>query len=333
MASVIDVLRLLQLIFFFYISIVAAIFRKSISFFPNPNRFLSFAKLGDLALSLYFYHCGLSPCTVDLDDQTTVHFWIPKHRRIKRPSLLLIHGFGGNSKWQFYRQVGSLHRNFNLFVPDLVFFGGSYSKGSDRTDVFQARCIGEGMKRLGVNQFSVFGISYGGYVAYRMADIYREEVEKLVIMSCGICFTEEQMAEEMKKVGRDIVEILVPEKPEDLRVLVNRAMYRPSLWFPAFLLQDFINVMYKNHRREKMEMLHHLMHGKSNSDPPPVLNQETLILWGDKDNFFPLFLAHQLSRHLGEKSKVEIIKDAGHAANLESPNLVNRLIKSFILDS
>lgn len=39
------------------------------------------------------------------------------------------------------------------------------------------------------------------------------------------------------------------------------------------------------------------------------------------------------SRHLGSKSELEIIKDTGHAANFDSPDTVNALIKSFVLDS
>ena len=36
-------------------------------------------------------------------------------------------------------------------------------------------------------------------------------------------------------------------------------------------------------------------------------------------------------RHLGPRSRVKIIKDIGHAANIESPDAVNDLITSFVL--
>nr|POE78307.1 hypothetical protein CFP56_64511 [Quercus suber] len=58
---------------------------------------------------------------------------------------------------------------------------------------------------------------------------------------------------------------------------------------------------------------------------------KTLLIWGEKDNIFPLFLAHQLQRHLGPKSRLAILKDSGHAVNIDSPNMVNELIKSFVL--
>ena len=37
-------------------------------------------------------------------------------------------------------------------------------------------------------------------------------------------------------------------------------------------------------------------------------------------------------RHLGKKSRLEIIKDAGHALQLEGADKVNSFIKSFFLD-
>ena len=198
----------------------------------------------EIMLALKFRLCNLSPCSVPLDDQTIVHFWAPNKRQPNHPNLILIHGYGGNSRWQFYRQVGSLSRRFNLFVPDLLFFGKSYTKRSDRSDMFQAKCVGEGLKRLGVTRFSVAGISYGGYVAFRMAEIYPKEVEKVVIVSCGICCTEDQKHEELKRIGRNPLELLVPENPQDLRSLINMCVYKydPLKWLPDFLLSNTIKV-------------------------------------------------------------------------------------------
>ncbi|XP_077230016.1 uncharacterized protein LOC143863233 isoform X1 [Tasmannia lanceolata] len=314
-----------------YLSLITAVFKKEVSGFPNLKRFFSFVLIKDLALSLYFHYCGLSPSTVDLDHETTVHFWVPKHRRYKKPVLVLIHGFGGNARWQWQNQIEPLSRRFDVFVPDLIFFGNSVSKSLERSDLFQARCVREGLKRLGVERFCVCGISYGGFVAFRMADLYEDEIEKVVILSSGIYFTDEQKEEWLKREERDVVEIFVPEKAEDLRVLVRRSMFRPPEWMPEFLLQDFIHVMYMDHRKERMEMLREMVLKKSEGNSLPILSQETLLIWGDKDNVFPLYLGHQLKRHLGQKSRLEIIEDAGHASQMENPRLVNDLIKSFVL--
>ncbi|CAI9280930.1 unnamed protein product [Lactuca saligna] len=282
-------------------------------------------------LSLYYSYCSLSPCTVDLDDcQTSMHIWAANHRRCNKPNLVLVHGYGGNSKWQFILQVAQLTRDFNVYIPDLVFFGKSYSTRTERTEEFQAKCVCDGMKKLGVDRFSVYGISYGGFVVYRMAEMEEKMVEKVVIVSSGIVYTEEQKSEYLEKIGRNVVEILVPEKPEEIRTLCRLSMYKSDIgkWFPDFFLRGFIAA--DRWRKERQELIENLLSKKP--DPHlPVLTQETLIIWGEKDNIFPIQLGHQLHRHLGPKSTLKIIKDVGHAANVEAPYSLNELITSFVL--
>ncbi|KAL6134716.1 hypothetical protein ACLB2K_066944 [Fragaria x ananassa] len=243
-----------------------------------------------------------------------MHFWSSNPRRSNKPDLLMLHGYGGNSKWQFVHQVGSLSRTFNLYVPDLLFFGKSYTKMSDRTEVFQAKCVAEGLRRRGVERFGVYSISYGGFVAYWLAAMYPEAVGRLVIVSCGIGMTEEQKKDQLNKIGRSALKLLVPESAHDLRGLVNISMHKAT---PV--------------KKQKLEMAEYLLREKADLNLP-ILTQETLIIWGDKDAvIFPVNLAYELQRHLGPKSKVEIIKDTGHAVNMDAPISLNALITSFVL--
>ncbi|XP_056176622.1 uncharacterized protein LOC115691068 isoform X3 [Syzygium oleosum] len=285
-----------------YLSTTIGILRSMLSHLLTLHKTPFLVVLVDVSLSLYFWSCGLSPCSVDLDDeQTTIHFWGSAHRRSRKPCLVFIHGYGGNSRWQFWAQVGPLSQSFNIFIPDLLFFGKSHTLSPQRSDVFQATCIVEGLRKLGVDKYSIYAISYGGFVGYRMAEVGGDKVEKLVIVSTGIGCTDEQKFEQLRKIGRNPLELLLPEKPQDLRVLMNLSIYKfnPFIWAPNFFLQQFID--------------------------------ETLIIWGNQDKVFPLSFAHHLQKHLGPKSKLEIIKDTGHAANVESPGAVNNSIRAFIL--
>lgn len=229
-------------------------------------------------------------------------------------------------------QIKSLTQSFNLYIPDLIFFGKSHTTRKERTVEFQAKCVAEGLKGLGVRNFSMFAISYGGFVGYRMAEMYPEMVEKVVILSSGVACSKDQKEEQLKKIGRDPVELLIPAKPEDLHVLVNLSIYKynPFKWAPDYFLQEFIDMISRSYLKEKQELVHHLLSNHTDSILP-ILNQETLLIWGDKDRVFPLMFGHQLQRHLGPRAKLEIIKNTGHAANIESPDSVNALIKAFIL--
>lgn len=92
--------------------------RNLLSALLNIHRFPFVVTLIDAFLSLYFWWwCGLCPCTVDIDHETTVSFWVPVHCRLGKPALVPTHGCGGNSRWQFLPQVGPLSCSFNLFIP------------------------------------------------------------------------------------------------------------------------------------------------------------------------------------------------------------------------
>lgn len=140
--------------------------------------------------------------------------------------------------------MGQLTESFNLYIPDLLFFGKSQTNRTNRTETFQAECVGAGLRRLGVERCSVYAISYGGYVGYRMAEIYPEMVEKMVIVSSGVGCTEDQKWEQLKNVGVDVVDLLLPEKPAGLRLLMQMTVHKsnPFKWAPDFILQEFINV-------------------------------------------------------------------------------------------
>ncbi|MQM11748.1 hypothetical protein Taro_044659 [Colocasia esculenta] len=322
-----------RLLLFLHFRLPLLLFTRFLSLLRSPRRLRppSLIVLRDLLLSLSFLRAGLVPVTLDLDAATSVHLWIPAHRRHGRPPLVLVHGFGGNSKWQWERQVGPLSASFDLYVPDLVFFGRSRSAKPDRSVEFQAECVAEAMRRLGVKRYSLCGISYGGFVAYRMAAAAAGVVERVVILSAGVCTTAEQRAEMVAREDLDVFDVLLPRRPEDLMALMRRSMHRPPRWVPTFLLADFIQVMYKVNRKERVETLQELLNRGTGVEPLPVLAQETLLIWGDRDDIFPLCLAHQLKSHLGVKSKLEIVKDAGHALQLESFQRVNHLIQSFVL--
>lgn len=297
-----------------------------------PSQLFTLSSLKDLYLSLsLLLTLSLTPTTLRLSPTTSLHLWHPTTSA--KPPLLLIHGFGGNSRWQFQRQLPALSRRFDIYLPDLLFFGRSRTSGPHRSVDFQARCLVQAMARLGVRNYSVAGISYGGYVAYRVAEMDPAAVGRVVIMTAGVAAAGEEERREMaEREGRDVAEILLPRSAEDLRTLMNRSMYRPPAWLPDFLFRDFIKLMYKEHRKERVELLNDLLSNGVGMNPIPILKQETLILWGDQDDIFPIELAYKLHRHLGPKARLEVIKDAGHALQLEKSEVVNNLIEQFLLE-
>lgn len=204
----------------------------------------SFTASRDRCYRLSFSNAGLKSTTTDIGDGTIMHCWLPKTHKNSKPSLLLLHGMGANAMWQWNDFVSPLTRRFNVYVPDLLFFGESHTTRPDRSESFQAQCVAALMEAHGVNSMNLVGISYGGFVGYSMAAQFPERVVKVVLCCAGVCLEEKDMEEGMFKVKSvgEAAGILLPETPEKMKQLVELTFVKPIKVMPTCFLTDFIDV-------------------------------------------------------------------------------------------
>ncbi|WCJ24921.1 alpha/beta-Hydrolases superfamily protein [Euphorbia peplus] len=286
---------------------------------------------------------GVKPYLVDIEPGTVMNFWVPlesfqkpqKHEKKPKsllsptkPVLVLIHGFAaeGIVTWQF--QVGALTKKYSVYIPDLLFFGGSTTDKADRSPRFQAETLVKGLKKIGVEKCKVVGFSYGGMVAFKMAELYPEFVEALVVSGSILAMTDSISDATLSGLGfKSSSELLLPDSVKGLKALLSVAAYK-KLWFPNRLHKDFLEVMFNN-RKERAELLEGLV--ISNKDPSiPKFPQKIHLLWGENDQIFNLELAHSMKEQLGENATFQGIKKAGHLVHLERPCVYNRCLKQFL---
>lgn len=191
-----------------------------------------------------FAHSGLKSSTVDLGEGTVMHCWVPKTHKQNKPNLCLIHGIGANAMWQWADFISPLISKFNVYVPDLLFFGDSYTSRPDRSESFQARCVMGLLDAHGVAMTHVVGMSYGGFVGYSMAAQFREKVGRVVLICAGVCMEEKDMDDGLFKVMNinEAAEILFPQRPEKVRQLLKLTFYKPPKSIPSCFFSDFIGV-------------------------------------------------------------------------------------------
>ncbi|KAJ0985867.1 hypothetical protein J5N97_004223 [Dioscorea zingiberensis] len=302
---------------------------------------------------------GLRQTNIEIEPGTVMSFWVPKEKLIKKndnqntvtqtekinnenenkkkkkkkkkkekPAVVLVHGFAaeGIVTWQF--QVGALTKKYDVYVPDLVFFGTSTSTSGERSPEFQARCLVTALGKLGVARCTVVGFSYGGMVAFKMAEMWPELVQNLVISGSVIAMTDSISDTTLERLGfGSSAELLLPDSVKGLKALLSVATYK-KLWFPDCIHRDYLKVMFGN-RKERAELLEGLV--ISNKDAQvPVLPQRILLLWGENDNIFNIELAKNMKEQLGEKATLQGIKKAGHLVHLERPCVYNRHLKEFL---
>ncbi|XWS67909.1 hypothetical protein CRYUN_Cryun04dG0045200 [Craigia yunnanensis] len=132
---------------------------------------------------------GISPQTIEIEPGTVMNFWVPNEttnntsKQRKKPAVVFLHGFcfDGILTWQF--QALALVKDYSVYVPDFFFFGGSITDKTERSVEFQAECMAKGLRKLGVEKCTLVGFSYGGMVGFKMAEMYPDLVESLVVSS------------------------------------------------------------------------------------------------------------------------------------------------------
>lgn len=184
-----------------------------------------------------------------------MNFWVPcetiknakkDDKTIKtstKPVVVLVHGFAaeGIVTWQF--QVGALSKKYAVYVPDLLFFGGSHTSHIDRSPAFQAHCLAKGLEKLGVENCVIVGFSYGGMVAFKLAEFYPDMVRGLVVSGSILAMTDSISETNLSRLGfSSSKELLLPTSVKGLKALLSVAAYK-KLWFPDKLQKDFLEVI------------------------------------------------------------------------------------------
>lgn len=88
---------------------------------------------------------------VEVDDGATVlRCWVPWQQPERgvwsaggtdKPVVLFLHDFVADGTINWEHQIAAFTKDFNVYVPDLVFFGRSSSTKTDRSEAFQADCM------------------------------------------------------------------------------------------------------------------------------------------------------------------------------------------------
>lgn len=186
---------------------------------------------------------GLTPQTVEIEPGTILKIWAPsKSKAQRKPNIVFLHGFAGDGIFAWLNQVRALASSYAIYVPDLLFFGGSTTNKPGRSTAFQAEVVAAGLKKLGVTKCSVVGLSYGASIGFKMAKLFPELVEAVVASDTVIELTESIWRGGLDKYGyKSLPEFLLPTTVEQLNAFLNVANHKPQP-LPTFVAKDFLRV-------------------------------------------------------------------------------------------
>jgi pimeloyl-ACP methyl ester carboxylesterase len=291
---------------------------------------MALSRAPDLPATALVARWGMPPSQfVDVKGQAT-------HLRDQGPPddavpLVLLHGTSASlHTWEGW--VQALAPRKRVITLDLPAFGltGPNASGDYHGDAY-ARFVLDTMDTLGVRRFSIGGNSLGGEVAWRVAAMAPERVERLVLVDAvGPKFKPEKvplgfLIASLPVFGR-ISEVALPREMVEDSV---RSVYGdPSKVTDELVARYYELTLREGNRRALGQRLRQMVNGE-HVERIDALALPTLILWGGRDRLIPPAIGLEFQR-LIEGSRLVVFDTLGHVPQEEDPAATVQPVLDFL---
>jgi pimeloyl-ACP methyl ester carboxylesterase len=256
------------------------------------------------------------------------------------PTVLLLHGFPTSSH-MFRNLIPKLADEFHVIAPDYIGYGKSSMPTVDKfeyTFAHQTKIIEKFTDKLGLDQYTLYMMDYGGPIGFRLFENNPEKVQGFVIQNAN-AYDEglEKFWDDWKVWWNDPT----PENESKLHYLVapditkwqyTHGMRNPDAVDPSNWITDqagldrpgnvAIQLAMAYDYRTNIPLYPQWQESFREHQPP------TLIVWGANDYIFPETGAHQYQRDL---NNVEIhILNTGHFVLEEDLDFVAKQMREFV---
>ncbi|MFD2892455.1 alpha/beta fold hydrolase [Flavobacterium chuncheonense] len=235
--------------------------------------------------------------------------------------LVLLHGLGSTKKdWDF--QIPAFSKKYRLIVPDLRGHGNSASNTDFGVpvlteDVFQL------LTQLNISKASFIGFSMGGAIAFEMAYVHPQIVNKLIIVNSGPDFNN------MGEIGKEMITIRTE--------FINTKGIKPlaeeiaTKMFPEThqvdLRNEFANRCASNNPEVYLKTFLSLMEWGL-AEKITTLTAPTLVVSSDMD-YTPVAHKESYTSKM-QNARLCIIKNSRHGVLMDQPKAFNEAVLNFL---
>jgi 3-oxoadipate enol-lactonase len=239
--------------------------------------------------------------------------------------IIFIHGFPfDKSSWQ--PQMTYLKKTHRVIAYDIGGFGASITNGEQESiDLFSNDLI-KFMDALAIKKAIVCGLSMGGYILLNAVHRFSDRFEA-IILSDTQCIADTEAAKE--KRSKAIVQIEAEGLKEFADGFIKNVFCQNSLANKPALVETVKEVILKTSQRAVVGTLAALAQRVEMCFSLNGITVPTLIICGKEDIVTPPIQAEFMFGKI-LNSKLQIIDNAGHLANLEQPDEFNKLLVDFI---
>jgi len=241
------------------------------------------------------------------------------------PPLVLLHGFVGDGRGTWDRQLEGLSDEFTVVAWDAPGAGRSASVPEAFRLADHADCLAGFLAALGLDRPHIGGISSGGAVAL---EFYRRRPEvpaSLILASAYAGWAGSLPPDGVAQ--RLEFSLRVADLPVDqLRAEMRPSMFSPAA--PADVVTGFLDSM-NTHQPAGFRATARAMAETDLRDVLPQIKTPTLVLAGDVDVRAPLEVAKALHAAI-PRSELVVLAGVGHVCSVEAPERFNAAVRTFL---
>jgi pimeloyl-ACP methyl ester carboxylesterase len=270
-------------------------------------------------------------------DKTRIFYKISKVKKPKGTILFIHGGFFGNHTL-LKKLYSHFKKDYNLILPDVRGKGNSDFPEKQKKITLEdyARDMHEILKKEGVKELYVVGVSFGGLISLKLCELFGKEIKikRLVLISSS--YTTKHA-----KNNIFISKILIP-------LLKGFVIFLDSIWpfkekrkkDPDYscLPKRFFHLAYARSliRNNSFKTIlrryrfgFNIMEHEVKEDAIKKIKSPILLIWGDKDLFFGKEIREKMTK-IFRKAEIRIIKNEGHNIYIHNAKEVSKHIIAFL---
>jgi pimeloyl-ACP methyl ester carboxylesterase len=240
------------------------------------------------------------------------------------PPLVLAHGYVGDGRTTWRRQIDGLADEFTVVAWDAPGAGNSSDPPEFLGMAGYADCLAAFIDALGFAQAHVAGLSFGGALALALCRRHRRIPMTLALASAYAGWAGSLPADVVDRRLQQALKLSEHSPSEFVDALLPTmfSASTPPEDVAAFgaSLREFHPVGFRAMARASAEDLR---------DALPGIDVPVLLVYGDRDERAPMHVAEDLRDSLSTASLV-VLSGVGHVCNVEAPDRFNREVRAFL---
>jgi len=248
------------------------------------------------------------------------------------PILLLLHGTGSSIQtWEQWTRL--LKKDFTIISVDLPAYGlTGPNPTADYSIKSYVSFVDEFVEAIGLDSFFLAGNSLGGSIAWNYTYQHPKKVQKLVLLNSSGYPSHKETSMVFKLAKKQYLnKAMLVFTP---KFLVKKSL-REVFYDKSLVTNEMVNRYYDLQlRKGNRQAFIDRANTPYDVDPKAIqlIQQPTLILWGDKDAWISVKDATKFERDL-PNAKVIIYKNVGHLPMEEKAEQSAADTKAFLLSN